>query len=85
MNAHAYVSTPAARAVAAQLRQEIEDRGTSLVAVTERLGRHYETYRRYLASERALPVDDLLAILDVLGAEWGPFMQDARGRLSTRP
>jgi hypothetical protein len=67
VNAHVYVPTPAAAAVAAQLSDEIQATGRSLHAIAGSLGRHYETMSRYARLERALSVDDLLTVLDVIG------------------
>lgn len=74
--------TPSARTrkVLAQLEAEIAANQMTMKGLAEKMGRPYNTFRRYVKGERALPADDLLDALDALGVGYADFMRRASER-----
>lgn len=71
---------PLSRAILLQLNAEITAHDTSAKEVAGRIGKDYNTFRRYLTGERELPVTVLSQALDAIGIDPVVFMTRARDR-----
>lgn len=69
------------RAVIEQLRVELAAQRETPKSMARRMGRSYATVRRYFAGERALPLDDLISMLDLLEVPWEKFARDFTFRM----
>ena len=75
-------SHPLTHAVLLQVKAEIRAHDESITSVARKLGRNYDTIRRYVMGEKDIPVDVLWSILDVLDVDPEVFMRRARDRLA---
>jgi transcriptional regulator with XRE-family HTH domain len=75
-----YQPSPRTKKVLAQLEAEMAAHGLTMKDVAEQTGRPYNTFRRYVKGERAMPADDLLDSLDAIGVGYADFMRRAAER-----
>lgn len=73
---------PLTRAILEQLNAEIAANGQTVKSTAGLIGMDYNTYRRYIAGEREMPIDVLTRTLEVLRLDYQTFVGRARGRLS---
>jgi transcriptional regulator with XRE-family HTH domain len=75
-----YTPSTRTKKVLAQLEAETAAHGFSMKSLALQMGRPYNTFRRYVKGERAMPADDLLDALDALGVSYSDFMRRAAER-----
>lgn len=72
----------ARKAVAAQLRSDRAAREITQAQLAENAGLAVNTIRRIENEERAITLDQLVAICDALGVSFTKFLDEAQSRMS---
>lgn len=72
---------PRSRAIVAILHERMKARGISQAEAGEGIGVSQQQMSRYVRGERALNVDEIQALCDLLGLDFHELMRDAQDRL----